>query len=65
MMRVDGMRAPKHVYTQTAANILGVNADTVRKYTNSGILPLVLDALGRRVFDIKTLERLAKQRARQ
>jgi molybdopterin-binding protein len=40
-----------HFRIAQAANLLGVSDDTVRRYVDSGVLPVELDASNRKVID--------------
>jgi len=46
-----------------AAALLGVSDDTVRRWTDSGQLPVATDAAGRRVVDGAALAAFAQERA--
>jgi molybdopterin-binding protein len=55
---------PKVYRVAEAAELLGVSADTVRRWADSGKLPSRRDAAGRRVIDGSALAELAAQQGR-
>lgn len=45
-----------------AAKILGVSSDTVRRWTNEGLLPEVRNAANQRIYERETLESFLRER---
>ncbi|WP_460359135.1 TOBE domain-containing protein [Mycobacterium sp. ZZG] len=52
-----------NIRIRDAATLLGVSDDTVRRWIDSGSLPSVKDAAGRKVIDGKALAEFAREHA--
>jgi molybdopterin-binding protein len=63
-LRPSGASAPKAYRVAEAAELLGVSADTVRRWADSGKLASNRDAGGRRVIEGPALAELAAQLGR-